>query len=180
MNSADVADFCAILDRLGIEVWLDGGWGVDALLGEQTRTHADLDIFIQEKDVAKLRELLGARGYREIKLEIARPHNFVLGDDAGREIDVHAIVFDHQGNVIYGPPEKRETYPAATLGGIGTINRRTVRCTSPEWMVKFHTGYGPRDNDFRDVVALCDKFGIDYPEEYAHLKKLPRKPEGCG
>lgn len=27
----------------GIPIWLDGGWGVDALLEEQTRIHDDLD-----------------------------------------------------------------------------------------------------------------------------------------
>ena len=37
MSSDDVVQ---ILDRLaacGIEAWVDGGWGVDALLGDQTR-----------------------------------------------------------------------------------------------------------------------------------------------
>jgi len=37
MNIADVIDLYTQLENLGIEVWLDGGWGVDALLGEQTR-----------------------------------------------------------------------------------------------------------------------------------------------
>ena len=32
-------------------------------------------------------------------------------------------------------------------------------------------GYEPHDSDFKDVSALCERFGIDYPEEYAHLKK---------
>ena len=26
-----------------IQIWLTGGWGIDALLGEQTRDHKDLD-----------------------------------------------------------------------------------------------------------------------------------------
>ncbi len=42
-----------ILERLavrGIEVWVDGGWGVDALLGEQTRSHDDLDLVIVRHD----------------------------------------------------------------------------------------------------------------------------------
>jgi lincosamide nucleotidyltransferase A/C/D/E len=43
------------LEKLGIEIWVDGGWGVDALLGEQTRPHKDLDIAIQQKDVPQLR-----------------------------------------------------------------------------------------------------------------------------
>jgi lincosamide nucleotidyltransferase A/C/D/E len=166
MTSLDVVNFYNELDNLGIGIWIDGGWGVDALLGEQTRPHADLDIFIQEKDVAKLRELLEAEGYKEIKLEIARPYNFVLGDDTGHEIDVHVIVFDDEGNVIYGPVDNGEIYPAATLGGIGVINGRIVKCISPEWMVKFHTRYKPDENDFKDVSALCKKFGMDLPEEY--------------
>jgi lincosamide nucleotidyltransferase A/C/D/E len=68
-----------------------GGWGVDALLGKQTRSHKDLDIATPEKHVALLRDVLSARGFREVRLEDARPWNFVLGDRTGREIDVHVI-----------------------------------------------------------------------------------------
>ena len=31
----------------------DGGWGVDALLGTQTRVHNDIDLFV-EKSIAKI------------------------------------------------------------------------------------------------------------------------------
>jgi hypothetical protein len=48
--------------------------GVDALLGAQTRPHKDLDIAIEQKDVAALREFLHKRGYRDVKLEIVRPY----------------------------------------------------------------------------------------------------------
>ena len=34
-----------LLEADGIDVWLDGGWGVDALLGQQTREHDDLDLW---------------------------------------------------------------------------------------------------------------------------------------
>jgi lincosamide nucleotidyltransferase A/C/D/E len=44
------------LDR--IDLHIDGGWGVDALLGRQTRTHADLDIAVNRQDVAQIRFLL--------------------------------------------------------------------------------------------------------------------------
>jgi lincosamide nucleotidyltransferase A/C/D/E len=47
MTSIDVIDFYTTLENLGIEIWVDGGWGVDALLGEQTLPHKDLDIAIQ-------------------------------------------------------------------------------------------------------------------------------------
>jgi lincosamide nucleotidyltransferase A/C/D/E len=40
-----------MLEEAKVTVWVDGGWGVDALLGEQTRPHKDLDIAIEEKDL---------------------------------------------------------------------------------------------------------------------------------
>ena len=172
MTSRDVIDLYESLEGLGVEIWIDGGWCVDALLGEQSRFHQDLDIAIQQGDVPKLRELLQGRGYKDIKLEEARDWNFVLGDEGGREIDVHVIVLNDQGDGIYGPPENGEKYPAPSLTGTGLIEGRTVRCISPEWTVKFHSGYLLKEKDFQDVSALCRKFGIDLPPEYARFKKL--------
>jgi lincosamide nucleotidyltransferase A/C/D/E len=170
MDSKDVVSFCTQIEKLGIEMWINGGWGVDALLGGQTRPHNDLDIFIEEKDVARLRELLETEGYKEIKLEIARPYNFVLGDSMGREIDVHVITYDEEGRIIYGPIENGDIYPPDLFSGVGVINGKKVKCISPEWTVKWHTGYEPKEKDFQDVSALCQKFGIEYPEKYRHLK----------
>ncbi|HMD98282.1 MAG TPA: aminoglycoside nucleotidyltransferase [Terriglobia bacterium] len=171
MIAADVISLYTELENLGITIWIDGGWGVDALLGEQTRPHRDLDIAIQQKDVAKLRQLLQARGYEDIKLEEARPWNFVMGDENGREIDFHVIVIDDRGNGLYGPAENAEMYPAASLTGTGSIDSRTVTCISPEWMVKFHSGYKLKEKDYRDVAALCEKFGIKLPEEFAQFRE---------
>ena len=102
MQEREVIDFYRAMEHSGIKAWIDGGWGVDALLGKQTRPHSDLDIAIQQEDVANILALLESQGYREIKLEIARPHNFVLGDYKGHEIDVHVIALDVRGNGIYG------------------------------------------------------------------------------
>ena len=170
MKASDVTDFYEMCRKNGITIWIDGGWGVDALLGHQSRPHKDLDLAIQQKDVSKLRELLQRKGYREIKLEIARPHNFVLGDEKGHEIDIHVIVLDANGNGIYGPVGNGEMYPADSLTGTGFIAGKTVRCISAEWLVKFHSGYELQEKDFRDVSALCEKFGIPLPEEYLKFK----------
>ena len=170
MKATDVINLYEIGRENGLTLWIDGGWGVDALLGYQSRLHKDLDIAIQEKDVPKLRELLQGKGYREIKLDSARPHNFVLGDEQGREIDIHVIVLDASGNGIYGPVGNGELYPAGSLTGTGVIAGTQVQCISPEWMVKFHSGYELTEKDFRDVAALCEKFGIQLPEEYLKFK----------
>jgi lincosamide nucleotidyltransferase A/C/D/E len=54
-------------------------------------------------------------------------------------------------------------YPLESLRGTGTIQGSSVRCISAEWMVKFHSGYELDDDDYRDVSALCRRFGIPPP-----------------
>ena len=166
MDAPDVLDLYNALEQLEVLIWIDGGWGVDALLEKQSRPHQDLDIATQQKDISRLRELLKTRSYKEIKLEIARPHNFVMADAYGHEVDVHVIVLDSKGNGIYGPVENGEMYPAAALAGTGIIAGQAVRCISPEWTIKFHSGYELKEKDYKDVSALCEKFGIPLPGEF--------------
>lgn len=166
MTAADVVELVQWLADNGIHVYVDGGWGVDALLGQQTRPHADLDIAMEHKDVPKLRELLAARGYREIARDDSWECNFVLADEAGHELDVHSYTFDAEGNNIFGVP-----YPADSLTGSGTIAGYRVDCIPPEWMVKFHTGYELDLNDYRDVSTLCERFGLELPSEYSKFQE---------
>jgi lincosamide nucleotidyltransferase A/C/D/E len=169
MPAKKVIDLYSTFEHLGFDVWLDGGWGVDALLGEQTRPHADLDIVIQQQDVPRLRAYLEASGFHDVERDDTCAWNFVLGDADGHDIDVHAILFDAMGDGIYGPPEHGQMYPAASLTGKGEVSGHPVRCISAEYMVQFHTGYALRPHDFADVVAVCQRFGIAYPDEYAFL-----------
>lgn len=171
MELADVIDLYSQLDALGIVIWLDGGWGVDALLGEQSRPHSDVDIVIQHKDVPRLRELLERRGYADVPRDDTSTWNFVLGDAQGRLVDVHAVTLDAEGNGLYGPAEKGMMYPAGSLTGRGVLKEHPVKCISAEYTIKFHTGYKLRESDFKDVSALCMRFDLDYPEEYASFRK---------
>lgn len=45
----EVVNFYRELENRGITIWIDGGCGVDTLLGTQTRPHKDLDIAIHKK-----------------------------------------------------------------------------------------------------------------------------------
>ncbi len=144
-----------------IPVIIDGGWGVDALLGEQTRIHSDLDIAIQHKFVSDIRDLLGIKGYSEIPSDSSLEYNFVLSDDEGYLVDVHSYTFNEKGESVYGI-----NYPFESLNGKGLINGLHVRCISPEWVVKFHSNYKPAEKDYHDVKLLCNKFGINFPPEY--------------
>lgn len=167
MTSADVIEIYSTLAGLGIPIWIDGGWGVDALLGRQTRPHKDLDIALEDLHLVQFEQLFASRGYRRAKREIEKPFNFVLADHTGREIDVHVISINERGNGIYGPLERGVMYPADSLTGSGTIDGYPVRCISARWMVKFHSGYALTEKDYQDVSAICEKYGMELPDEYS-------------
>jgi lincosamide nucleotidyltransferase A/C/D/E len=166
MTAEEVVELYNQLQSLGVEIWIDGGWAVDALLGKQTRLHEDVDIVIQEKDLPVLRQLLEGQDYVDVPRDDTSAWNFVLGDNKGHLVDVHVIVFDDEKNGIYGPIERGVMYPAQSLTGKGVIDNQKVRCIAAEYLVAFHTGYELQESDFRDVSALCEKFGIDLPQEY--------------
>ncbi len=166
MTAQAVIEFVQLLGHNQIDVCIDGGWGVDALLGEQTRTHADLDIAVQHKDVPQIRSLLEARGYKDVPRDDTRDCNFVLGDDQGHQIDIHSYTFDSAGNHVFGI-----AYPYDSLNGTGLVNGYPVKCISAEWMVKFHTGYALDQDDYHDVKLLCQRFGISMPAEYTGFER---------
>jgi lincosamide nucleotidyltransferase A/C/D/E len=55
MTAEDALELIKYFEKNQIEVTLDGGWGVDALLWRQTRAHTDLDIPTDYPDVASAR-----------------------------------------------------------------------------------------------------------------------------
>lgn len=161
VTSADVISLYSKLENIGIKIWIDGGWAVDALLGKETRPHGDLDVAIQYKDVSMFRSYLESHGWLEIERDEEKKWNFVLGDEGGREVDVHAFTFDDTGHIV-----ESDEYPNGSLSGVGTIGGVSVRCVAPEHLVAFHLRHEPREKDYHDVAALCEKFGIDIPEKY--------------
>jgi hypothetical protein len=44
MTAGDVLSVLDLLRRANVEVWVGGGWGIDALVGAQTRDQRDLDL----------------------------------------------------------------------------------------------------------------------------------------
>ncbi len=164
MGAEQVIEFVKLLNDNGIVVYIDGGWGVDALLARQTRPHSDLDIAVQHKDVSLIRSLLAARGYQEVTLADSWECNFVMGDADEHLIDVHSFTFNKNGKNVFGVQ-----YPYDSLKGTGSINGFPVKCITPDWMVKFHSGYKLDVNDYHDVKNLCQKYGFELPSEYAEF-----------
>ena len=169
MQSGDVTEILEKLELEGIDVWLNGGWGVDALLGHQTREHQDLDITIASSDGPAYTELMSVAGFEVARVD--NEFNWVMVDAKGRRVDVHLVDFsaetlDDQGKAMYGP--QGLPFEVGSLDGHGTIDGRSVRCETPESQVRGHAGYDLDEEDYRDVAALCHRFGIPVPSSYPH------------
>ncbi len=163
MNAADVVRIVRLLEDSSIRVWLDGGWGVDALLGEQTRPHKDLDLVVALSDVPRMEALLAKRGFQRVSG--APPKSFALADGAGRAIDVHPVTWDEHSNGIYRLENGQDwVYPASGFAGTGSVLGEHVRCLSAEvQMFLCHAGYALSEKDLREMAALHERFGVELP-----------------
>lgn len=167
MAPADVLEVLEVLTRAGVSVWLDGGWAVDALIGEQTRDHDDLDLVVRSEDAERAISALAQAGFH-IQAD-QRPTRFVLADARDRRIDFHPVSFNQDGSAVQkgaGPSGGDARFPASGFTDRGGIAGRPVACLAPDLLGLFHTGYEPAEKDRHNVRLLCERFGIPLPPTY--------------
>lgn len=133
----------------GVRLWVDGGWCVDALVGEQTREHDDLDVAVDRDDLDALVAVLNTAGYHRQLTEASTDWNFVMVDDLGRQVDIHVFHFDTNGRHVYGIAYTREA-----LQGNGFIDGEGVQCITARSMYQFKTAYEPAAKDRADIGRL--------------------------
>ena len=162
-TSVDVLELLRVLASAGITVWLDGGWGIDALLQTQTRPHKDVDIIPRVADIPKLLEIL--RGREFAIQEGTPPHAFVLANGQGLAIDIHAVTFAEDGNGIHRMDNGGDwIFRAEAFTGRGVIDGVNVHCLSPLAQVQCHAqGYPPTEKDLHDMERLQQRFNIELP-----------------
>jgi len=170
MEESEVVRLVGLLEEAGIAVWVDGGWGVDALLERQLREHDDLDLVVQLADAVRLVEVVEREGYElllsnsllQSRVAAGAARSFVLVDPDGRQVDVHPVVFDEvRGGGVYQMDDGREwVYPMAGFEGRGRVAGRVVRCLSPEVQVLVHDGYELTEKDHRELDLLHERFGV--------------------
>lgn len=166
MRAQDVLEAVSRLEAAGIATWLDGGWGVDALLGSETRPHDDLDIVVAVAQLDNARDALRALGYVLAVDEL--PTRCVLRDPADRRIDVHPVTIGPTGEGRQRLPDGTDgIYPAEGFGGQGIVGGEPVRCITADVQIRHHLGYEPDDDDRYDVRLLCERFGLELPAAFA-------------
>ena len=167
MPATEVLGLLDTVRSHAVDACIGGGWAVDALLGEQTRGHSDLDLWVDATDLERLFVAFTERGLDRIfPWPGDRPWNFVLHDGGTRRVDLHLYEPVGAGRLHYGSVTSPFLFDERDLSGRGSIAGTEVRCEHPVFSVSCHGGYQPRDSDRHDVDLLCSRFEIPPPEEY--------------
>ena len=171
MEAQDVLDVLTVLSDAGVNTALEGGWGVEALLGAQHRDHEDVDLVIDLRDVRPAVEALSEVGF-DLQDHGDAPE-LRLADRYDRVIDLRTVSSDASGNrwaggkePMQGPPD----FPAESFT-YGWVAGRQVPCISPDLQASLHRGYEPRDQDIEDVVRLGERFATPVPAEFRSISR---------
>jgi lincosamide nucleotidyltransferase A/C/D/E len=176
MEAGEVSHLLGLLTGGGVEVWIDGGWGVDALVGEQVREHDDLDLVAVRSQMSELARALRSAGYTQVAG--GSPMSVVFVDVDGRQVDVHPVLFDKErGGGVYLMDDGNEwVYPEWALSGEGVVEGRPVRCLSPAGQVLVHDGYELTEKDYGELELLHKRFGVTIPARAAATQmRSPRR-----
>jgi lincosamide nucleotidyltransferase A/C/D/E len=137
------------LGTAGVSAWVAGGWGVDALIGHQTRRHYDLDLVVSDArdNLDRMEQVLASAGFRpgvrEFNPGLAMPLRHNWQDDTGHTVEVMPVA-------IGQPPftDRESLFTEGVIGG------HLVPCLSARLQVTLHAGYEERAVDVADMQAL--------------------------
>lgn len=148
------------LARAAISWWMYGGWAMDFQLGAVTREHADIEIFVWERDAEAVRWTLVAAGFsapQSLHPDEGRPF---LKD--GLEVGATYLVRDEDGSVrtpgrwsdwpwrpgaFDGPPVRIDDLEVPTMSAEGMLDMK----------MNFHKhphGAPLREKDVADIARL--------------------------
>ena len=156
-------------------VWLEGGWGIDALLKRETRAHRDIDIIVPLDHLAAAELELGKLGFVKNERATSMPTRFVLRNSEGLEIDIHPVTFKPDGSAVHvytdvGGLKSSYVYSPLALSGVGMVNGRVVPCTTAAEQIRQRLRYSPWcehrirergvSTDLEDISSLLQVLGV--------------------
>ena len=165
MPASDVLRILAALDAEGVRYWLGGGWGVEALLGYESREHSDLDVVLDDHDSAlpAIKRALARVGYVWRSTDqggVWLPRRSTFEDTRGRHVEALGIdwyVLEAAWSLLRPTPAPPGAIPEQRKDrcfGSGVLAGRQVPCLSREAQLLFHSGYVPRSRDLADIRHL--------------------------
>lgn len=139
-------------ESIEVSYWLDGGWGVDILTGQQNREHRDIDIDFDAKYTENVILQLKKIGY-VVDVDWM-PSRMELKHDKYGYLDIHPIDFNSDGSITQADPQggkyifQREWFSSTKYKG------REIPCISKEAQLLFHSGYELKEKDYFDINNL--------------------------
>lgn len=166
MEAQDVLDVLKVLEDAGVKPTLEGGWGVEALLGAQHRDHDDVDLVIDLREVRPAVEALAEVGFDIVDHEGVQ--SVRLGDRYERVIDLRSVAHDAAGNAWVAPREPGDDEPdfPAESFTYGWVAGRQVPCISPDLQAAMKRRHDPSETDVADIVRLGERFAVPVPAAY--------------
>jgi lincosamide nucleotidyltransferase A/C/D/E len=159
----DVVEVLESLTAADVPWWVAGGWAVDALVGEETRPHDDVDVMVPVAALPTVEASLGQLGFARAD-ESELPAFLILRDPRGRQVDLYLVQLDSAGDGWQEySPRKWDRFSAAELSGTGVIEGMTVRCLSPAALLRQFLGYTWGDKAIHDLTTLHRARGAPLP-----------------
>jgi hypothetical protein len=173
-EESEVIRVSDLLQREGLSFWIAGGWGVDILVGCETRRHGDLDIVLDgfHDNKSRVAQLLAGLGYQRLRPlggTIWFPDAEVFEDGRGHLIEVLNVnwtLLAAAGSLL-GPESASGPGPASTSSDLEDL--LIERCTTTGQLADvslpvltaaaqqlFHHGYQRRaaDSHAENILGL--------------------------
>jgi lincosamide nucleotidyltransferase A/C/D/E len=151
MEATEVVAIVEWIQGRGITYQVNGGWTVDALLGQQTRVHGDLDLFVDARHVPTVHDWLLRRGYAIS--EDWTPVRVELRSGECR-VDVHPMRIVDGGDGVQQGLDGESFLHRAADRVEGVIGGRPVVVACAERLRALRVGYEPRSVDVHDLAIL--------------------------
>jgi lincosamide nucleotidyltransferase A/C/D/E len=159
MSGPQVLEVLDVLARGGVEGWLAGGWGIDALVGRETRRHYDADFVIDNArtEYPRVAEVLSLAGFR-LRAEYHYPEEPMAVRYEWIHADGHPVIdilpVDFQQEPFGRPSDDLLDSRLDDLFTTGRIGECPVPCLSARLQIALHSGYPPRFKDSKDLELL--------------------------
>jgi hypothetical protein len=163
MPLGEVLRVTARLDAAAAQYWLGGGWGLDSLLGFQSRIHHDIDLVLKDYDEAlpTVTTALQDLGYAMISADRSAawlPRRTTFMNVKARVIEVLGVdweMVDAAWTLLGSERPASVTRQARQhFFTTGSLADRPVPSLTREAQTLFHLGYRQKPRDRRNIERL--------------------------